>query len=92
MNYETVELPVELETAERRISERVSGVKVRRSSDSVEYHTPSGVHLATLSRIRSGTGDEQVRVRYRTAIISAPVAHARRKATEIRSAVKDLEP
>ena len=90
MNYRTVDLSADLETAHQYISERVDGLSVTASSTSMEYRTSSGFHLATLSEVTSPEGKQRTRLKYRTAIVSPSIAHARRKATEIRSAVDHL--
>ena len=90
MNYRSVDLSVDLETARRHISEQVDGLSVTTSSRSVEYRTSSGFHLATLSEVTLPNGERRTRLKYRTAIVSPAIAHARRKATEIRSAVDPL--
>ena len=90
MNYRTVVLSADLETARRHISERVDGLSITAAPKSVEYRTSSGFHLATLSEVTLPDGRQRTRLKYRTAIVSPSIAHARRKASEIRSAVDHL--
>ena len=90
MNYRSIDLPVEMETAHRSISQRVDGLSVTATPNRVEFRTPSGFHLATLTEYTLLNGERSTRIKYRTAMISPSVAHARRKANEIRSAVDHL--
>lgn len=89
MNYRSIDLSIAPKEARQRISNRVSGISVTTSVDSIEFRTSTGIHLAILSEVRLPDGATGSRLKYRTAIISPAVAHARRKATEIRSAVDE---
>jgi len=91
MNYRTVDLPVDLADARRHIAERVDGLVVEEASGSVEFRTPSGLRLATLSPVTLSDGERGTRLEYRTAIVSSSAAHARRKAAEIRAAIDNLQ-
>lgn len=91
MNYRSVDLPIDLAEARRRIAERVDGLVVEEAPDVAEFRTPSGLRLATLTEVTLPDGEPGTRLEYRTAIVSSSAAHARRKAAEIRAAVDRLQ-
>lgn len=87
MNYRSIDLALEQESAHERITTKVDGLSVRRQGKSIEYRTPSGFHLATLTDVRLPNGQRGTRLKFRTAVVAAWAAHTRRKAAEIRDAV-----
>ena len=91
MIYRPVDLPIDLDTPRRQISERVDGLVVRFTADGVEFSTPSDFHLATLTRTVLPNGERGTRLKYRMSIVSSSAAHARRKAAEIRSTIDRME-
>lgn len=87
MNYRSIELTIDKRAAQKTITKRVPGLIVRESASRIEFSTPAGFHLATLTDVELPTGQRGTRLKYRTAILSAWAAHARRKARKIRDAV-----
>jgi len=87
VNYRTLDLQIEMDTARKVITHEVGGLTVREHAGTIEYTMPSGMHLATLSAIRLPNGERGTRLKYRTAIVSSWAIHARTKAQEIHRAV-----
>ncbi|WP_435332864.1 hypothetical protein [Haloarchaeobius sp. TZWWS8] len=90
MRYDELYLDVQLESAHRRILDRVSDIRSRRRDGRVEYRTNTGTLLATLSATVLDSGEQGSKLRYRTTLISAPMAHARTQAQAIRRAVDEF--
>lgn len=88
MIYEEIELEVAKDTARREIMDRIDDVQVTIDDDRIEYHTNAGFLLAVLTDTRLSSGETGTRLRYRTAILSSQLIHARTKADQIRRAVE----
>jgi hypothetical protein len=89
MRYETVELDAPVETVREHIASIVSGIRTKAEGSTIDYYTESGVHVGTVSPV--GGGDQQrSRLRYRSAFVRPHLAHARRKASEIRDAARSI--
>ena len=87
MNYRTIDLAVGKEEARRHIAERVPVVTAKEVGADIEYLTPAGFHVATLSDVTLPDGRRGTRLKYRSVIVSSSAAHARRIAHEVRDAV-----
>jgi hypothetical protein len=89
VKYTDVYLAIETEEANLRITERVPSVRTRRDGDVIEYRTNSGLLLGTLSDAELPSGESGSKLRYRTAITSAPLSHGRTTARKLRDAVEE---
>jgi hypothetical protein len=89
MNYESIDLVLSPGEARELVGTRVSGIDVRRFGDRYEFVSPLGYHLAELAPVRLPDGEGGSRLTYRTAMVSPIAANARRKASEIRTALAD---
>lgn len=88
MRYEEMLLTIEKDEARRHISNRISDVRATITDDNIEYRTNAGLQLAILSDAALPSGGKGSKLRYRTAIISSHLIHARTKAHQIRRAVE----
>lgn len=87
MNYRTIDLQIDFDEARGCVDERVSGINARGHGPTIEYTTPAGFHLATLTDLDRPGGEGGTRLKYRTVLLAPYAAHARRKASEIHEAV-----
>lgn len=83
MNYRTIHLTIDRDEARQRIARRVPEARVKETDGQVEFRTNSGLLLAVLSDDERGS-----KLRYRTAVISSQLVHARTMARRIRGAVE----
>lgn len=88
MQYSTIDLTLDTETARERILARVSGITCRETDGSIVFRSSSGFHLAELTEVTLPNGETGTRLSYRTTILSPTAATARRKAKRIRDAVE----
>lgn len=91
MIFEETVLDIEKDAARREIMERVTDVQVTIDDDRIEYRTNAGFLLAVLTDAHLPSGETGTRLRFRTAILSAPLIHARTKADAIRRVVERYE-
>ena len=89
MNFDEVVLTLPKSEARDRISDRVSGLRVKTEDGRISYRTNSGIVVAVLSDTDLGSGETGSKLRYRTAMISPSLSHARRKGRKIRRVVEE---
>lgn len=89
MHYRTIRLALSVDAARRRILDRVDGIRSTNRDGTVEFTSPSGFRLATLTESELPDGTAGSRLTYRTTMLTPVASRARRQARQIRDAVDD---
>ena len=87
MRYEEILLTLDKEEAHKRITERVSDIRMKTTNERIEYRTNTGHLLAVLFDAQLPSGETGSKLRYRVALIGPLHAHARAQAHRTRRAV-----
>ncbi|WP_410766751.1 hypothetical protein [Haloferax sp. DFSO60] len=87
MRYESVLVSLSPTEVRDRIRKRVEGIQSSKADDGFEFRTNSGILVGSVSPATLPDGSDGSRLRYRTSILSATAAHAKRTGTALRDAV-----
>ena len=89
MNYRSMVLNITPEEAAEIIRSTDIEVRSRTRGNEIEFTTPGGYHVASLSPISLPDGSRGARLKYRTALVAPFAAHARRSARTIKATMTD---
>ena len=91
MNYQSIDLNISPEEAAAIIRSTDIDVWSRTQGNEIEFTTPGGYHVASLSPTSLPNGTRGARLRYRTVMIAPFAVHARRRARNIKAALVDYQ-
>ena len=86
--FETVDLDVTPEEAQRRVDAAIAGLATAEDADGMKVRTTDGMLVAVIGHRHSGSGDVKSRLAYRTEPASVP---ATRKAKKLAEALRPAE-
>lgn len=87
MAYRTVDLDIGKGAARTAIMSYVNGLRTRTGGSTIEFISPAGYHVASLSDSTLSEGETGSRLKYRVSWLPLWGANARRTSNDIRQAM-----